>query len=91
MAFKKSEHLNVDIKNGKLVITMGTKLLCFAVGSVISDYKITNEEAFANDILQELLAEEDDGTTLVHKMLDKAADNAIENGSVNVEEIKEQT
>ena len=78
MAFKKSEHLNVDIKNGKLVITMGTKL------------KITNAEAFANDILQELLAEEDDGTTLVHKMLDKAADNAIENGSENVEEIKEQ-
>jgi hypothetical protein len=49
MAFRKSEHLNVDIKNGKLVITIGTKLLCFSVGSVISDYKITNGGATMTD------------------------------------------
>ena len=46
-----------------------------------AECKVTDEAA----ILQELRHEEEDGTTLVHIMLDKAAERAVENGAEGIE------
>lgn len=83
-----SDLLNVEIKDNKLVISIGVDLLCHAEGLNLYYYKISNKIGFAKDIVNELLNEEEDGTTLVHRMFDEAANNAIENGSENVKEIE---
>ena len=79
--------LSMEIKDGQLVISIGINTLAFATGVYITDFKIINNEGFAKDILNELDAEEEDGSTMVHRMFDTAANNAIENGSEAVEEI----
>jgi hypothetical protein len=45
------------------------------------DIAVVDLEAFAKDFVLELVREEEDGTTLVHLMLDKAAVKAAENGA----------
>lgn len=82
----KKSPLKLQIKDGELIISIGIDTLCFATQSEILDFKIINNIGFAKDILNELESEEEDGTTLVHRMLDSAANNAIENGSEFVEE-----
>ena len=47
---------------------------------------ITDKEAFMKDVIRELIYEEEDGTNLIHKMFDKAAERAIDNGSEYWEE-----
>ena len=82
--------LEIEVKNGQVIISIGVETLCFATQAEIHDFKITNKEGFVKDLINELNAEEEDGTTLVHRMFDKAADNAIENGSENVLENGEE-
>lgn len=86
----RDSQLNIEIKNGELQISIGIDLLCFAVQTEIQDFKITDNDGFVQDILNELSNEEEDGTTAVHKMLDQAANSAIENGSENAEENEEE-
>ena len=76
-------------KNGNLNISIGIDLLFFAIQQEIQEFKITNSEGCSKDIVAELMHEQEDGTTLIHRMIDKAANFAIENGSNNCEEIKE--
>lgn len=45
---------------------------------------ITNERAFAEEVVNELNREEEDGTTLVHRALDRAMYMAVENGAEGV-------
>lgn len=45
------------------------------------DLRVVDARAFAEEFVRELNAEEEDGTTLVHLMLDQAAVNAAENGA----------
>ena len=85
----KDKPLTVEIVDGVLNISLGIDILCFATQSEIYDFKIVDNNGFSNDIINELLSEEEDGTTLVHRMLDEAANNAIENGSEYIEEIGE--
>lgn len=82
--------LKVEIRGSRLVISIGIGPLAFA--SVRGDYfeqldpdgekqiKITDELAWARGILAALKKEEEDGTTLVHRMFDKAAEDHFENG-----------
>ena len=50
--------------------------------------KIVDAKLFAEDLLTELLREDEEGTTMVHLMLDKAILAAVEAGAEGVEEIK---
>lgn len=88
--------LNVEMRDGKLVIEIDIPTLCFAVAhgpafdSIVAaangkECEITDERAFAEAILNELREEEEDGTTLVHEMLDKAAILAVEWGAEGIE------
>lgn len=80
--------LNIEIKDNKVIISIGLEELIFAVQQEIKDFKITNKKGFIKHIVNELENEEEDGTTLVHKLFDEAANNAIENGSDNVKEVE---
>jgi hypothetical protein len=79
----KNQPLNVEIKDGAISISIGVETLAKVVelkgGSLAC--KITNPAKFAIDVLVELTAEQEDGTTEVHLLLDQAAQQAIENGS----------
>ena len=81
----KDKPLTVEIKDGELKISIGIDTLCFAVSEKIADFKITDNEGFAKDILYELENEDEEGTTEIHRLLDQAADDAVENGSYNGE------
>lgn len=43
-------------------------------------YGVADRAEFAKSVLKELKSEQEDGTTLVHEMLDKAIRSALENG-----------
>lgn len=50
-----------------------------------ADFKVTDIQEFAKDFVAELNREEEDGTTLVNRMLDSAYRNAIEQGAQGVD------
>lgn len=49
-------------------------------------YEVEDGEAFARELVTELSREEEDGTTLIHLALDKAATRALENGGFGIGE-----
>jgi hypothetical protein len=83
-----SAQLTITLEGDDLVIRIGQGLLLHAIqnGPAWGDYKITKPEQFIQEIIQELEAEDEEGTTLVHRALDAAAINAIEGGSEAVTE-----
>ena len=88
--------LRVGIVGGRLVISVGTATLAHAIecapGLVLHDAKtgefvgprVTDIAVFAKEIALILQREEEDGTTLVHRLLDKAASEAIDQGAEGV-------
>jgi hypothetical protein len=88
--------LSVEIDNAVLKISIGVSVLCFAatLGPYFdrivaeaggAEIRITDENSFAAAILHELRREKEDGTTLVHRMLDEAAERAVEDGAEGIE------
>ena len=51
-------------------------------------YEVTDAHAFAKYFVDELNREEEDGTTPVHAMFDKAFTEAVENGADGINEIE---
>lgn len=80
--------LSVELIDGRLVIAIGIEALMTAVrgGDYWDDEEmsILNANALAASILHELEAEQDDGTTPVHLMIDAAAKEAINQGSLAI-------
>lgn len=94
----KEAELSVKIENEELVIRVGISTLCKAVrqspsidnavmeaGCDESVVEITDEAVFAEAILGALNDEEEDGSTPVHRLLDAAAESAIEQGCEGIE------
>lgn len=92
----KSNGLSVAIKGGVLQISVGIKTLARAVklhpshtkfdeksGETVEP-KITDARKFAEEIVLQLNQEEEDGTTPVHRMFDKAANEVIEYGTESI-------
>lgn len=50
------------------------------------DISVVDAPVFAKELLRELVAEKEDGTTLVDEMLDKACVRAAENGAFGLSE-----
>lgn len=93
----RDQHVNVDIVDGRLVVSIGIDTLAVAVqympqlGEAFDEVEgkeieneITDADKLAAAIVEALDDEEEDGTTLVHRMLDKAALRAIENGAEGI-------
>lgn len=83
----RNQPLQVEIKDGRLEITIGVDLMCFAIehGPMGEGLTITDKDVFAKEVLNALLTEEEDGSTPVHRMLDSAANEACEQGAEGCE------
>lgn len=84
-----SKLLNTEIVDGQLVISIGTDTLLHAleIGRPhgFGDITITDRDLFLKELVRELNAESEDGSTLIHRVLDKAVSNTLENGALGVE------
>lgn len=93
---RRQRRLEVKIDRDVLSITMGVQSLAFAVehnpdleiydgeSGEFKTPKVVDADAFAKEVLIILHREEEDGTTMVHEMLDKAVEMAIENGAEGI-------
>jgi hypothetical protein len=84
-------NINIEIVDGRLIVSasVGTMIQAFKWCSNYMTQFDENEymidgKVFAQEIMGELLAEDEDGSTLIHEMFDKAAERAIENGCKGV-------
>lgn len=83
--------LVVRIFKGRLSITIGTDTLAFALQRIENwpeEVKVIDPKEFARDVLRELEREEEDGSTPVHRLLDKVGLAAMEQGSIGCAEIE---
>ena len=85
-----SNELKVEVVDNVLTISieMDTLACAFEHGEYNWDdekeeprYQVTSPKKFIQDVKDELLEEDHDGTTLVHLMFDKAMENAVEQGT----------
>lgn len=84
--------LKVGIEAGRVVVSIGITTLAEALvgpGSPVKreapHAKVTDHAQFARAVVRELTAESEDGTTLVHKLLDGVAVEFLENGADGVD------
>jgi hypothetical protein len=95
--YRRKQLLNTEVIDGRLVISIGVEALAFAAehcpeltdgyitfSSETYGPKITDPDEFAHDVVAALIDEAEDGTTLVHAMLDQAIVLAVESGSLAV-------
>ena len=84
------------IENGQIIIRLPIDNLpmviegAWACGNLDIRYKVTNADEFASDLVRELNAESEDGTTRIHVMFDGAIEEAINQGAFGIEEHEEQ-
>lgn len=96
--------LRVVVKDGMLVISIGVETLKWAAENCekfwlpLTDkgaLVVGNVGQFAMDVRQVLRQEEEDGTTPVHLLLDKAFESVMENGAEGLDfeamEVLEET
>lgn len=97
----KNNPFKIEYKDDQLVISIGIKTLadmgCYKLSEeigwnqVINDYnefKVTKYKKFAEEIIYELEKEEENGDTIVYKMLDEVIMNVYENSESITEIIK---
>ena len=86
-----NETLKAEIVGGKLSITIDVDSLIkyVTLGGAFDcfpdDPIVTDKMAFAQEILGQLTMEAEDGSTPLHRMIDKAAIDAVENGCEGIE------
>ena len=79
--------LRVNIENGELVIRVGINHLDgHEYHNRIPALKFDDREEWVRDVIAEINREEEDGSTPLNTMLDKAMEAALEQGSIGVAE-----
>lgn len=79
------------IKDGALVISIQVDNLhqilegAWAMNKLDQRYKVTDAATFAKELCHQLNDEDEQGTTLVHRMFDKAIVNGIEWGCEGID------
>lgn len=90
----KNTNLTVEVKEGVLLISIGTEILCHSceVGRRygISDIKITDKKQFISSLVRQLESEDEDGSTLMHEMFDGAVTVMLENGELGVDLLEDE-
>jgi hypothetical protein len=100
MSKPKNSGLRARVVGGEVVISIGVDTLAHAFneseyakpfddekGDWISKLEVADPLEFARGVVEELLKEDEEGTTAVHLLLDKACESAADNGSLGVEEL----
>ena len=79
----------IKVADGRFAISMDLEaLLCLDEATGLYNearLKITDKAAFLGEFVRQLQVEAEDGTTLVHRMLDTAFEWAVENGAEGIE------
>jgi len=90
----KDKPLTVEVKDNKLIISIGIDTLAFVAERCPHFYnydKHNNEEKYvtvvdnnelAHDVVRALTDEEEDGSTILHRLIDDAIEDAYEDGSL---------
>jgi hypothetical protein len=86
--------LKVEVENDQLVIRIGINTLAIAAENCPEFYQendppyvtVSDPLELANDVVRELSREQEDGTTPVHLLLDRAILAAFENGSLGFDD-----
>lgn len=85
--------LRVGLRDQQLTISVGVDVLAWAAeqcsalhefdadAGILRGPQVTSSDGFAADVLRALEREAEDGTTMVHELLDRACEVAIEQGS----------
>lgn len=79
------------IENEELVIRVPAKHLptilegAWAMNKLDMRWKVTDAAEFAKELMYELNREDEQGTTLIHRMFDKAIVNVIEGGGFGID------
>ena len=94
----KNKTLEVKLENDVITISIGIDTLAYAAKHAPTGLfynkmfnpegtikRIVDKKEFAEDVVRELQVEEEDGTTMVHEMFDRAINQAIENGTCSCE------
>lgn len=94
---RKDTPLSVEVTDGELVIRCGINVVAFSADHMeannpfdddLNDFKrlwaITDPLVFANEVRRALMDEEEDGTTPLIALLDRACLAAIEDGAEGV-------
>lgn len=94
---RRNRQLEVKVDRGVLTISIGLDLLKHALeyapqlefhndeSESFEHPKITSIDDFAEEMVSVLSDEDEDGTTPVHRLLDKAALDALEQGAEGIE------
>lgn len=83
-----------EIVDGQIVITLSISHLQTAIdggamlGTIEGSWTLTDPAAFAKDLLRSLHSEDEEGTTVIHRMFDEAINDAIEQGAEGIEEVE---
>ena len=87
----KDQPLKVEIVGGSLTISIGVSTLCHALkhgpafeSDASGEPEITDEDTFVREVARALERDEEDGTNRIHRMLDAAAEEAIQDGAEGV-------
>lgn len=62
----------------------------WALNALDTRFKLTDAALFAKDLVRALNDENEEGTTMVHKMFDAAINEALEQGADGIEEHEDQ-
>lgn len=88
MTDNRDQQIEINVQDGILNISIGVDLLCHALEYGYNPFAgsnegpiIKNNDGMVKDVMSALKYEDEDGTTLIHRMFDKAFIEAIENGS----------
>lgn len=84
----KDQQLTIKVEEDVLKISIGTETLfgALSVGRAygLEGVEITDPGEFIKEFVQALEDEEEDGSTLIHRVFDQAVTNAIDNGALGV-------
>lgn len=87
-----TESARAVVRDGVLEIRVAVSTLPVAMkgacdlGVIDGNFRVTDETAFAREVARALNDEDEQGTTLVHRMFDAAFVAAIENGADGIED-----
>lgn len=90
------QRLIAEVVDGRIVISIGVETLKYCHNQLEhgfeprkgygSGFLITNAEGFARDVVSRLKSEREDGSTILTDLLDKATEEAADDGSEHTEE-----
>jgi len=75
--------IRIDISNLPVIVSGAWAL------SALPPLKVTDAPEFAKELCRQLNDEDEEGTTPIHRLIDKGVNEAVEQGAFGIEEISD--